>query len=292
MAIKLNTLYFFSVMASSDSFNDAAEKLGVSQQALSKTLAQLEDELGQPLILRNNRGGERLTPAGKLLFNRSQVLLNSVYDLENLFDAPRIEEKAKRLRIGATSVLDTQIREQVQHWKKTQHIHPTLLLFHSQCRLENQLLQQDLDLGIASQPAVSEALSSILLRSVPFVIVGNKHMQGDWHELAYLSFSDAPEQGGCFNVWPETVWPRKILGKFDITMATQLCIQGIGCIHIPQSFLPITGPLGLKGNSLRILCPPPFTAQFKRYLIFSAQNHAPHVLAFKEELLRNIKETP
>lgn len=292
MAIKLNTLYFFSVMASSDSFNAAAEELGVSQQALSKTLAQLEEELGRPLILRNNRGGERLTPAGKLLLNRSQSLLRSVYDLENLFDESPDPQQSESLRIGFTSVLDSHVRKLVQQWEAFRHIQPTLLMFHAQSRLEDKLLHQELDLGVSSQPAFSKELSSVLLRAVPFVIVGNKHMQGAWHELVYLSFGDTPQQGGYFNVWPEDLWPRKILGKFDITMASQLCIQGIGCIHIPQSFLPIVGPLGLKGNTLKVLCPPPFSAQFERYLIFSAQNQSAHVLAFKDNLLRNIEETP
>lgn len=285
MAIKLNTLYFFSVMANSSSFNEAAEKLGVSQQALSKTLAQLEEDLGQPLILRNHRGGERLTDAGKLLLNRSQTLLHSVYELEHLFDSPTITKRPESLRMGFISVLGSQIRNTIQKWEESRDVELTLLLLHSHSRLEDSLLQEELDFGIASQPASSSELTSVLLRSVPFVIVGNKHMQGTWDELTYLSFGDDPQQGGSFNVWPEATWPRKILGKFDITMATQLCIQGIGCIHIPQSFFPIVGPLGLKRNDLSILCPPPFTAYFERYLIFANRDCPPHMQAFKDELL-------
>lgn len=286
MALKLNALYFFSVIAESDSINDAADQLGVSQQAVSKTLAQLEKELGSPLILRNHRGGERLTPAGKLLFNRSQTLLRSVYALENFFDRPSVEHKPESLRIGAASVLDSHTRQLVQEWEEKRQVQSTLLLFRSQSRLENSLLQQDLDLGIASQPALSDQLTSVLLRSVPFVIVGDKNIQGDWHELSYLSFSDSPQQGGYLNVWPEDKFPRKILGKFDITMAIQLCVRGLGCIHIPRSFLPVAGPVGLKAHDLTILCSPPFSAHFERHLIFSEQNCAPHVRAFKAELLK------
>lgn len=290
MAIKLNALYFFSVIARSESMSEAAETLGVSQQALSKTLAHLEDELCSPLILRHSRGGERLTPAGKHLLKRSKNLLHSVYNLEHLFDSISPPQQPECLRIGSVSVLDRQIRHTVQKWKETQLMHPTLLLFHSQSRLENSLLQQELDLGVASQPALSSELRSVLLRSVPFVIVGNKHMQGPWHELNYLRFGDSPSQGGCFNVWPEAKWPRKILGKFDLTLATQLCLQGVGCLHVPQSFLPINGPLALQGSAIRTLCPPPFSARFERYLLFSTQHCAPHALAFKDELLKTLKE--
>ncbi len=290
MTIKLNALYSFSIIARSSSFNEAAEQLGLSQQALSKSLAQLEEELGSTLILRNNRGGERLTRAGKLLLNQSHDILQSAYDLERLFDKPQtLESTAKNLRIGSMSIIEQPIRELMQNWETTQSIQASLLLFHSQSTLENSLLQQNLDLGIASRPAFSEELTSILYQSTPFIIVGRKGTQGDWHELPYLSFDDTPSQGGYLNVWPEDKWPRKVLGKFDLLMAIQLCIQGVGCIHIPQGLFPIKGPMAVKQNDLDILCPPPFSADMKRYLIFSEQHCAPHAKAFKDELLIAIK---
>jgi DNA-binding transcriptional LysR family regulator len=291
MSIKLNTLYFFSVVASLDSFNEAAEQLGVSQQALSKAIAQLEEDLGHPLILRNNRGGDRLTYAGRMLLTRSQTLLHSVLELEHLFYTDtEPTDVPNRIRIGSMSILDHIVSQTVQAYKEKQHVHPTLLLFHSQSRLENELLNQMLDLAVSSQPALSSELDSYLLRSTPFVIIGNKHMQGAWHELEYLSFNDDPRQGGCFNHWPEEQWPRKVLGKFDITMATQLCIQGIACIHIPQAFLPIRGPLGLKNNNLAILVEPPFQAFFNRYLLLPKASVSPSVQQFKQELLTKCAE--
>jgi DNA-binding transcriptional LysR family regulator len=81
MSLKLNTLYFFSAIAESDSFQEAAERLFITQQALSKALMQLEQDVGQPLLYRNQRGKQRLTPAGKLLYQKSQSLIASVLTL-------------------------------------------------------------------------------------------------------------------------------------------------------------------------------------------------------------------
>ena len=59
-------LKFFRKICEEKSINRAAQKLFISQQALSKSIAKLEEELGTPLFIRTS-GGVRLTPAGELL---------------------------------------------------------------------------------------------------------------------------------------------------------------------------------------------------------------------------------
>jgi DNA-binding transcriptional LysR family regulator len=62
------------VLAEQLHFGRAARVLGVSQPALSKQLAQIEEELEGPLFLRG-RAGVELTPAGRLVVGEARPLL-------------------------------------------------------------------------------------------------------------------------------------------------------------------------------------------------------------------------
>ena len=73
MAIKIEMLRCFSTVAQTGNLADAADRLGRTQSAISMTLKQLEDHLGQPLF-----EGERknnLTPLGVEVFDLSQQQL-------------------------------------------------------------------------------------------------------------------------------------------------------------------------------------------------------------------------
>lgn len=93
------------VMAIHDcgSFAKAAERLGVAQSSLSKSIARFEDELGVTLIERSSRGS-RLTPAGRLLGERARALVEETERLRRdvtLMAGGRPSE----VRIGVASAL-------------------------------------------------------------------------------------------------------------------------------------------------------------------------------------------
>lgn len=69
-------LQYFLTIAEESSISKAARKLFISQQALSKTIEKLEDELGVPLFVRNNLGIE-LTKYGRELKTHAIPYVNS-----------------------------------------------------------------------------------------------------------------------------------------------------------------------------------------------------------------------
>ncbi|WP_455210823.1 LysR family transcriptional regulator [Kaarinaea lacus] len=73
------SLYTFLTVAQLGSFTDAAEKLFVSQSAVSKRVAALENELNSRLL---DRIGKQvlLTEAGKVLAARARILLTEIED--------------------------------------------------------------------------------------------------------------------------------------------------------------------------------------------------------------------
>jgi len=75
----IEQLRYFLKVAEYGNFTRAAEQVGISQPALSRSIARLEQELGQPVFERQTRGLQ-LTEAGLLLQGRAQQIVTLVED--------------------------------------------------------------------------------------------------------------------------------------------------------------------------------------------------------------------
>ena len=78
--IETKQLRYFIAVAESSSFSNAAQKLYITQPALSQQISKLEEQLGVILVDRNTRFVQ-LTAAGRDLYRRSLHLLR---ELENM----------------------------------------------------------------------------------------------------------------------------------------------------------------------------------------------------------------
>ena len=97
MDINLELYKFFCEVAKSGNVTKAAEKLFVSQSAVSQAIMQLEDKLSCKLFNRNTRG-VRLTPEGEALYAQTN---NAVLLIEN---AQEKITKMKNLRDGEIKI--------------------------------------------------------------------------------------------------------------------------------------------------------------------------------------------
>ena len=78
----LRQLRYFKTIAEAHSFARGGQQLRVAQPALSRSIAKLEDEIGQSLFVRHS-GGVTLTEAGTLLYNHVAIVLR---DMQRLTD--------------------------------------------------------------------------------------------------------------------------------------------------------------------------------------------------------------
>lgn len=76
----INKLKAFLCVAKHQNFTKASEELFISQPALSKKIADFENEINVQLLVRNNRN-VTLTPAGIALYNEAPTILNIMDDL-------------------------------------------------------------------------------------------------------------------------------------------------------------------------------------------------------------------
>src|SRR5882724_7000709 len=98
MQLETRDLASFAVLAEQLHFGHAADRLHVSQPALSKRIRALEEKIGGPLLIRNRRGVS-LTPAGTLFYKESRRLIR---DLDIALEAARAATSGElgKLRLG------------------------------------------------------------------------------------------------------------------------------------------------------------------------------------------------
>ena len=107
--MELRQLKYFLAVADTRSFVNAANNLYVSRQAISKAIAQLEEELKVDLFMRNSNGAF-LTPAGIMLYDRVRSIVMELGEIGNEMQlyGSRYQQ---RMRL-AFSVGTTQLFEQ------------------------------------------------------------------------------------------------------------------------------------------------------------------------------------
>jgi LysR family transcriptional regulator, hydrogen peroxide-inducible genes activator len=95
--MELAQLRHFLKVAEHENFTRAAQEVSLSQSALSRSIARLEEELGQPLFERQTRK-VTLTECGKLLVGRAGQILQLIDDTRAQFND---DGQTGRIRVGA-----------------------------------------------------------------------------------------------------------------------------------------------------------------------------------------------
>lgn len=104
MLNRLEMMRIFCVAAEANSFKDAAAKLGVSPQAVTRAIKELEVTLGEPLFYRNTRQ-MRITDFGADLANRARDKINDIDALFKRHDQQPESDMAGIVRITAPTII-------------------------------------------------------------------------------------------------------------------------------------------------------------------------------------------
>lgn len=142
-------LTYFVTLTECRSFAKAAQKLYISKQGLSKSIATLEDELHQQLFIRN-ANGVSLTPAGEILLRKSEVILGSYMELVDELNAcPTQEEFRVVYSKGFFSVFPLHI---VTKFFEGQTYLRLRLISTDDYNLERRFSEDNCDVGFCTNP--------------------------------------------------------------------------------------------------------------------------------------------
>lgn len=147
------------------SFRDAAERLNLTQAAVSSRIASLEEEFGKRLFERDARG-VRLTSVGRRLLIHAERILETTRQMEAAMSDGI--ELAGRLRIG---VVETVVHTWLLDFlRDVREAHPALeieLTAESTQRLHDTLRRGGLDVTLQTDPVLGEGILNQELGRMP-----------------------------------------------------------------------------------------------------------------------------
>ena len=156
--MELEQLRQLDVIAQYGTLQAAAERLHLSQSALSRSLRRLEDDLGQPLFDRT-RNSLRINAHGKLALEHARLILAEERRLRDDFAA--LAKRARTVRVASVAPAPTwRLSSIILEQQPTAIIEPDIV---DEAEVEARLMNGGCDLGVTARPARVPTLRSFAL---------------------------------------------------------------------------------------------------------------------------------
>lgn len=242
MGISLRKLEIFVRVAEEEHVTRAAERLLISQSAVSMALAELEREGGGPLFVRRGRRLV-LNERGRGLLPEAREILQRVNAFEHLLRESDVEPVGE-IRIGASTTIGNYLLPSlVAEFSKRYPRARALLQVGNTRQIETALERGELELGLIEGPSHSPTLDALFWRDDELVvIVGGNHPWARRKELDAAGLKNADwiirEKGsGTREVFEEAMkdfvekpQPRLELGHTEAIKKAVEAGLGIGCL--------------------------------------------------------------
>jgi DNA-binding transcriptional LysR family regulator len=231
--METNRLKQFCTVIETGALRSAAELIGMSHGALSKSLKVLEEELGIDLFLPEGRG---IIPTNEamLVYRKAKNIVSQIEDLSIIEDAP-IENKIK---IATFEVFSTYFLNRLMPLLKNYKLD---LYETRQAELENFVSSKLVDFGITYEPIPTSGVDFLKVTSVTMSVFATKTKFND-EEFESIPFvapiqpvKGAPSGVKGLDGWPEHKFPRLIQHRVDtLESAIELTREGLCAIYLPR----------------------------------------------------------
>lgn len=193
--MELTTLRQFVVIAEVGHITRAAERLGVSQPALSAMLKKLEGELRAPLFDRTSRG-VTLTAAGQAFFEHAQAAIRHADKaVESVRELTGHEAGSIRVGGGATAVAHLLPRVV----SAVREAYPALRFYVREAgsyAVADAVLSGELDLGIVTMPLTNPGSGELMrvatIRDELMLVVPKRHPLSERSTYTWSSIREDP----------------------------------------------------------------------------------------------------
>ena len=154
-------LRYFWAVAHEGKLTRAAERLNVSQSALSVQVKKLEEQLGAPLFEREGRG-LKLTEAGRIALDYADTVFQAGDELVSTLRGQR-GTKRRALRVGAITTLSRNFQLAILTPLIQRSDVEIIVRSGTMRELLSQLEAHEVDLVLANQPAKRDAKTRELI---------------------------------------------------------------------------------------------------------------------------------
>ena len=203
MKARSDELQIFVSVIECGSISAAAEQVGQTPSAVSRTLSRLEAKLDTTLINRTTRRMD-LTEEGKYFFERSKLILAQMDELEEHLSS-RQQKPAGRLRINAA--VPFMLHGIVPYISEFRALYPDIQLELNSNDLIIDLLEQSTDIAIRIGPLADSTLHARSLCCSPLNILASPEYiaahgaPASVADLANHTLIGFPQNDGL-NQWP------------------------------------------------------------------------------------------
>ena len=217
----------------------AAEKLHITQSAMSSRIASLEVELGVLLLDRRDRQF-RVTAAGQRFFGHAEKLLALQREIEADLGAGT---QPVSLRVGAIeSVLHSWLIDWVRALRRAEPMLALELTVETTPVLVDQLARGALDIAVTAAPGTGTGVRSMPMPAMAMAFVGLKGAQRRrTHSLAELAAGElltfqrgSQPHGALLDVLRRAgLEPHRLHRVSSISAMVQLVEDGLGVATLP-----------------------------------------------------------
>jgi LysR family transcriptional regulator, hydrogen peroxide-inducible genes activator len=268
--ITLRHLRYFDALAAARHFGRAAERVGISQPALSMQIRELEAAFGEPLFQRSAAGAS-LTDLGQEVAARTSGILAAVRDLDELIEARR-ETLSGSLRVGVIPSIAPYLLPSLLKLAAKKYPGLRLTVRETVTRaLADELIRGEIDAMVASVPLGLGDFAEEAAFSDPFLLAApaGSARAGRSPALAELIDTDELlllEDGHCLRDQAlavcKAIDPRRLrsFGATSLSTLLELVAAGQGVTFVPQLALSAGVVQDRRLSFIRFAAPEPHRA--------------------------------
>lgn len=285
LVVNDNDLHFLMTLNQERSLTKAAEKLFISQPALSYRIRALEKELGVPLFLRSKSGIE-LTPQGEFLVEFATKQFNQIQRMKEEIHAIESEELMGTIHLGTSLVF---ARYELPHLiKGFLDLYPkvkfNVVSSHSS-NIFTMLNNQEINVGIIRGDFKWHEESHILFNEPICLASMTDFKIEDLPEMPRIKFKTDPVLYHQINQWWNerfSVEPKVIIETSNTDTCLEMLKAGIG-----YSIVPSLGLQDFNGfvQPVKWLSGEPFSRQTNLFMRSQA-NTQPAIRVFTDYVLK------
>lgn len=226
----------------------AAEKLHLTQSAMSSRIAALEQELGTLLLDRRDKQF-RVTVAGQRFFTYAERLLDLQREIKSELGGGSAQPVV--LRVGAIeSVLHSWLMDWVRSLREQQPLLALELTAETSPVLVDQLVRGTLDIAIAALPAGGSGVRALALPPMAMVFAGHaaRHRRRRWTladlaamELLTFQRGSQPHVALLDLLRRQGLEPLRVHSVSSISAMAQLVEDGLGVATLPAAVVQRLG---------------------------------------------------
>ena len=235
MKYRINDIINFIETCSCSTIIQSAQKLEISQPALSESIKRLESDLGVILFYRS-RSGIQLTPSGKIFLVKAQKSIQAFNELD-LSSKTNSLFAGRTITIGCHQTVAQYFLPKALAFLKTKAPDYKIELRHDLSRnIQAEIQKGKIDLGIVINPVeVPDLVLQRLSKDTVGVWSSNAQLQSD----TLICNLNLFQTQSILKKWKDK--PAKIISTDSLELICRLVHEKIGLGIVPERAVELSG---------------------------------------------------